>query len=147
MTDAETTDGAVLAATLHDAWSAFERILNGNLSAIRGITYSEYRLLSAIAGGLEKGCSRVDLARSVGLSPSAVTRALRPLTELGMVVTTKHERDARLAMARLTPQGEELVADAAGVVDDVASRMVEQTPLANEHRTRLLEMLTELAHL
>lgn len=143
----DTDEGEVLAATLSAAWSAVERILNGNLGAVRGISYSEFRLLSSIAAGPEAGSSRVDLARSVGLSASAVTRALRPLEELGMVTTTKHPRDARLAIACLTAPGEELVSDATGVVRDTMAQVAERTVLVNRQRPGLLTMLDELAHL
>lgn len=142
------SDGSeTLAAALSAAWSAVERVLNGNLAAIRGISYSEYRLLAAIGEGPAAGTSRVDLARMVGLSPSAVTRALRPLAELGMVVTEKHPRDARLAMTHLTPDGRELVSDAAGVVRDVMAQIAEKAPLVNRRRDALLAMLNELAQL
>lgn len=145
MTQQDADEGEVLAAALADGWGAVERILNANLSNVRGITYSEYRLLAAIAAGPEAGSSRVDLARSVGLSPSAVTRALRPLADLGMVGTTRHPRDARLAVASLTEAGTELVSDATGVVRDVMVEVAERTPLVNRRGVDLLAMLGELA--
>lgn len=145
MTHQKADEGEVLAAALAGSWGAVERKLNANLSNIRGITYSEYRLLSAIAAGPVAGSSRVDLARSVGLSPSAVTRALRPLADLGMVSTTKHPRDARLAVASLTDAGTELVSDATGVVRDVMGEVAERTPLVNRRGADLLAMLGELA--
>lgn len=147
MSNQKSPENAELAASLFEAWSAVERILNGNLGMIRGITYSEYRLLTAIASGPTAGSSRADLARNVGLSPSAVTRALRPLSDLGMVATIKHPRDARLALAHLTEQGAELVADAAGVVADAMAQIGEQTPLVNEQRANFLAMLSELGAL
>lgn len=141
------SNNELVASTLSAAWNAVERILNDALGSIRGITYSEYRLLSSITTGPTPGSSRVELARAVGLSPSAVTRALRPLQDLGMVTTTKHPRDARLAIARLTSDGDELVSDAAGVVRDSMALIAERTALVNEGRTQLLAMLDELAHL
>ena len=147
MTNKKPTENTLLAVSLFEAWSAVERILNGNLGMIRGITYSEYRLLSAIAAGPEAGSSRADLARTVGLSPSAVTGALRPLSDLGMVETIKHPRDARLALAHLTAQGEELVADAAAVVQDAMAEIVERTPGVNDKRSDFLSLLGELASL
>ena len=135
------------AATLFEAWSAVERILNGNLGMIRGITYSEYRLLLAISTGPKAGSSRADLARQVGLSPSAVTRALRPLSDLGIVETIKHPRDARLALAHLTDPGAELVSDATGVVRDAMEQIADRVPLVTKERGMFLEMLNELAAL
>ncbi len=140
-------EGAILAAALASAWGSVERILSGSLSSIRGIAYSEYRLLAAIAAGPNGGSSRADLARSVGLSPSAVTRALRPLEALGVVATAKHERDARLAIARLTPEGEQVVSDAAGVVNDVMAEIADKTNLGRQTRNEVLEVLREFARL
>ena len=131
-------------ALLSEAWSAIERRLNGNLGAVRGITYSEYRVLSAIAAGAAIGSSRAELGRAVGLSASAVTRALRPLERLGMVVTAKHERDARLAITRLTADGKELVSDATGVVSDVMADIEDLTPSLKDHRNAILAILAEL---
>lgn len=135
-----------LAPLLADAWGAVERALTGNLSAIRGISYSEYRLLAALDQLGERGASRADLARLTGVTPSAVTRALRPLEKLGMVTTSKSPRDARLAIARLTPAGLEVVADASAVVSDVMVEIEERAPLLRGHRSTITAALAELAN-
>ena len=137
--------GIELAAALADAWGAVARVLTGNLGAVRGISYSEYRLLSALAAADERGRSRVELGRDVGLTPSAVTRALKPLAKLGMVTTERDARDARRAMARLTPAGLEVVSDADGVVRDAMSELAGRTPTVQQHRRELVSMLAELA--
>ncbi|HBF60765.1 MAG TPA: MarR family transcriptional regulator [Methyloceanibacter sp.] len=103
---------------LLDVAARIERRLDNALSMARGISFSEYRLLKAIAGAGERGVMRVDLAESVGLTASAVTRALRPLEKIGVVATEKHERDARCSLAKLTPAGAELLRDAESVVAD-----------------------------
>ncbi len=53
------------------------------------------------------------------MTPSGVTRALRPLEKLHIVETVRAERDARLALARLTDAGREIVEDASRIIDDV----------------------------
>jgi len=103
---------------LLDVAARIERRLDNALSMARGISFSEYRLLKATAGAGERGVMRVDLAESVGLTASAVTRALRPLEKIGVVATEKHERDARCSLAKLTPAGAELLRDAESVVAD-----------------------------
>lgn len=103
---------------LLDVAARIERRLDNALSMARGISFSEYRLLKAIAGSGERGMMRVDLAESVGLTASAVTRALRPLEKIGVVATEKHDRDARCSLAKLTPAGAELLRDAESVVAD-----------------------------
>ncbi len=100
------------------ASGTLERRLNGSLSMVKGITMSEYQLLDALRQQHKATATRVDLAAAVHLSPSGVTRALKPLEKMGFVTTSKDARDARRSLATLTEQGHELVADAAGVVND-----------------------------
>jgi len=113
-----------LAFALANAWTRLERSLDTNLSSIRGISFAEYRLLRELSSAPGARRSRVDLARAVGLTPSGVTRSLRPLERLKIVETERSERDARLALATLTDAGAELVTDATAVVDDVLSTLL-----------------------
>jgi DNA-binding MarR family transcriptional regulator len=101
---------------LLDVAARIEKRLDTALSMARGISFSEYRILKALAGTGDRGVMRVALAESVGLTASAVTRALRPLEKIGVIATQKHERDARCSLARLTPAGLALLSDAEGVV-------------------------------
>ncbi len=140
-------NGPELVLAVVGAAANLERIIDGNLSAIKGISLAEFRLLSAIAQAPGRQASRADIARVVGLSPSAVTRALRPLESLGIIETVKNARDARLALATLTPQGEELLSDAIGVLDDVLPSVLERAPTVDNNRGELRAMLDELARL
>ncbi len=124
------TPEQTLALAFADAWSHLERRLDHSLGAIRGISLAEYRLLRALGDAPNAQASRVDLAQAVGLTPSGVTRALRPMEKLGIVSTIKSKRDARLAIAALTPAGRELLNDASGVVDDSMLRILERSPPA-----------------
>lgn len=143
--DQWTGPGLVLAVV--GAAANLERLVDGNLSAIKGISLAEFRLLSAIAEAPAKRASRADIARTVGLSPSAVTRALRPLESLGITQTIKNERDARLALATLTPQGEELLSDAVGVLNDILPSLLDRAPTVDQSRNELRVMLDELTRL
>ena len=126
------------------AWQRLEKRLDSSLGSIRGISLAEYRLLRALADAPNAWASRVDLAQTVGLTPSGVTRALRPMEKLGMVSTAKSKRDARLALATLTPAGQELVDDASSVVNDVMQSIVERSPHARERITEMIEILEDL---
>jgi DNA-binding MarR family transcriptional regulator len=101
-----------------DVAGVVERRLDSALSYTRGVSFSEYRLLRTLALGHEGGAPRVELAGAVGLTPSAVTRALKPLEKMGYVKTVSNERDARQSLAQLTAGGRELLADAKGVLND-----------------------------
>ena len=117
-----------LALDFAAAWNRVERRLDHSLGAIRGISLAEYRLLRALGDAPSSRSSRVDLAAAVGLTPSGVTRALRPMEKLGIVSTVKSKRDARLAIAALTPAGRDLLSDASGVVDDAMKTMARRLP-------------------
>jgi len=124
----KTTTEQTLALTFAAAWNRLERRLDSSLGAIRGISLAEYRLLRALGDAPGSQASRVDLAEAVGLTPSGVTRALRPMEKLSIVSTVKSKRDARLAIAALTPAGRELLDDAAGVVDDAMKTVLKRSP-------------------
>ncbi len=127
------------------AWNRIEARLDGAVSTIKGISFAEYRLLRHLADAPDGRSSRVDLARMVGLTPSGTTRALRPLEKLGFVSTTRSERDARLAIAELTPAGIELVSDASGVIDDAVAQLFERAPRASAGQADLIAAMVELA--
>ena len=133
-----------LALALANAWSRLERRLDSSLGAIRGISLAEYRLLRALGDAPGAQASRVDLAETVGLTPSGVTRALRPMEKLGIVATLKSKRDARLAIAALTPAGRELLSDASGVVDDTMKTVLQRAPKVTADLDKLIELLLDL---
>lgn len=121
-----------------------ERRLDRMLSALRGVSYSEYRLLATLAASSADGLPRIVLAEAVGLSASAVTRALKPLEKIGCVTTEKGERDARQSRAIITRAGLELLDDARGSMND-ALRVLPLNSLSpqkvTEFQNRLQEML------
>ncbi len=116
-------NGTAAVMSALDAAAAIERRLAGGIVHIVGISFAEFRLLDALARSPESRASRVGLAELVHLSPSGVTRALKPLEKLGFVTTERNERDARQALAVLTPQGHELITDARSVVDDTVAAL------------------------
>ena len=103
---------------LLDTAARIERRLDRTLSCTRGVSYSEYRLLATLADAPADGLPRVVLAEAVGLSASAVTRALKPLEKIGCLITEKGERDARQSRAIITTAGRELFSDAQGILRD-----------------------------
>jgi DNA-binding MarR family transcriptional regulator len=133
-----------LMLTFAAAWNRLERRLDAGLGSIRGISLGEYRLLRALGDAPESRASRVDLAHMVGLTPSGVTRALRPMEKLGIVSTLKSKRDARLAIAALTPAGRELLEDASGVVDDTMKAFLERSPRAAEQLDEMIGLLDDV---
>jgi len=132
-----------LALTFAASWNRLEKRLDSALGAIRGISLAEYRLLRALSDAPNNWASRVDLAQTVGLTPSGVTRALRPMEKLGYVTTAKSKRDARLALASLTRPGQELVNDASGVVNDMMKTILERARKTPPQVEEMIELLEE----
>ena len=137
------TNEQSLALAFAAAWNRVEKRLDGSLGAIRGISLAEYRLLRALADAPNGWASRVDLAHAVGLTPSGVTRALRPLEKLGMISTAKSKRDARLSLTSLTPAGQELVNDASAVINDRMKIIVERSPKVSADMEAVIGLLDE----
>lgn len=142
---AEISSEQTLALSMASAWTALEKRLDHSLGAIRGISFSEYRLLRALADSPNARASRVDLAGAVGLTPSGVTRALRPMEKLAIVSTVRSKRDARLAIAALTPAGRELVDDASRVVDDTMKAYLQRRPGGGEPLDAIAGLLDRIA--
>ena len=136
--NSEMTREQALALAFAASWNRLEKKLDSSLASIRGISLAEYRLLRALSEAPNSWASRVDLAQAVGMTPSGVTRALRPLEKLGLISTAKSKRDARLALATLTPAGHELVDDASAVVNDQMKLVLDRSP---EITSRMDEMI------
>jgi len=141
----QTTSEQAFSLAFAAAWSRLERRLDSSLGAIRGISLAEYRLLRALGDAPGSQASRVDLAQAVGLTPSGVTRALRPMEKLSIVSTVKSKRDARLAIAALTPAGRELLDDASGVVDDTMRAVFKRSPELAERIDELSDILNDFS--
>ncbi len=123
--------------------SALGRRLDCVLSNTRGISFSEYRLLRTLSQTKASGFPRIDLANAVGLTASAVTRALKPLEKLGYVATERNERDARQSLAIITPAGLELLKDAQGILEDT----LRELPLNTLSRQKITEFVNRLDEL
>ena len=137
------TQEQTLSLAFAAAWNRVEKRLDNSLGAIRGISLAEYRLLRALSEAPSSWASRVDLAHTIGLTPSGVTRALRPLEKLGLISTAKSKRDARLALASLTPAGQELVEDASAVVNDQMKIILDRSPKMSARIDEMIELLED----
>lgn len=84
---------------------ATTRLLSAGLETEHGLTLSDYEVLLRLASADDRMMRRVDLARSVLLTPSGITRLLEGLERSGYVERVKCETDARVTYARLTDDG------------------------------------------
>ena len=96
-----------------------ERRASHHAATIVGLSYSEVCMLHALSEGGERGLTRADLADQVHLTPSAVSRALKPMEKLGFTEDVRDERDARNTRAVLTEAGEERLGHALSALEEL----------------------------
>jgi DNA-binding MarR family transcriptional regulator len=87
------------------AHAAITRQLNADLLTAHGLTLSDYEVLLRLANAEDGRMRRVDLAHSVLLTASGITRLLDGLERAGFVEKASCESDARVSYAQLTPAG------------------------------------------
>jgi DNA-binding MarR family transcriptional regulator len=98
--------------------STLECKLDRELSYTKGVSFCEYRLLKTLYELNAGGLPRIDLAKAVRLTASAVTCALKPLEKIGLVTSKRSEGDARQSLVAITPAGRELLEDARAILLD-----------------------------
>jgi DNA-binding MarR family transcriptional regulator len=96
------------------AHSAITRQLNADLLADHGLTLSDYEVLLVLARAEGRRMRRVDLADSVVLTASGITRLLDGLERAGYVEKERCSTDLRVSYAKLTTAGHAKVREAAG---------------------------------
>ncbi len=77
-----------------------------------GIQATQLTLMSAIAGPGEAGQTMGRLSDILAMDPTTLSRNVRPLEKEGLVEIGRSDKDKRVRVARLTPEGERVLADA-----------------------------------
>jgi DNA-binding MarR family transcriptional regulator len=88
------------------------RKLDGRLGSIHGLSFNDFLMLHYLEDAAGGKLRRIDLAELMGLTASAVTRALLPLEKIGLVSRQSDPSDARVGYACLTATGKRLYKDA-----------------------------------
>ena len=133
------SDSQLVFAMLKAA-SHIDRKLDRALSCTKGVSFTEFQILNELHVSYAGSATRVDLANAVRLTPSAITRALKPLEKIGFVTTEKSDRDARRSIATLSAAGKALLSDATRIIDDE----IESMSLPSEHREELMMALKRI---
>src|ERR671935_2640608 len=116
-----TLSSQVLSKQALQAWAsllyghaALVGALNAQLVAEHGLTINDYEVLLRLARAPERRMRRVDLAESVLLTASGITRLLDGLQASGYVDKASCSSDARVTYAVLTDAGLAKLRAAAG---------------------------------
>jgi DNA-binding MarR family transcriptional regulator len=102
-----------------DAWvrllrghAGMRRAVSAQLQTDHGLTVNEYEALLLLSRAQDNHMRRVDLADSLQLTPSGVTRLLDGLRERGFVDKAACPGDARVTYAVLAGAGQEKLREA-----------------------------------
>ncbi|HEV3478604.1 MAG TPA: MarR family winged helix-turn-helix transcriptional regulator [Gaiellaceae bacterium] len=99
-------------ARLLRAHAATTRLLSAQLQAEHGLTLNDYEALLVLSRTQAGHMKRVDLARTLLLTPSGVTRLLDGLERAGFVESVPCPTDRRVMYAKITAEGRAKLADA-----------------------------------
>jgi DNA-binding MarR family transcriptional regulator len=95
------------------AHAAITRELSAQLQREHGLTLNDYEVLLHLSHAEGHRLRRVDLAQQVVLTASGITRLLDGLEHAGYVCKEMCDSDARVSYAKLTPEGEAKLREAA----------------------------------
>ncbi|MEY4423917.1 MAG: hypothetical protein RLZZ258_1020 [Actinomycetota bacterium] len=93
-------------------------------SLVYGVSFNEFVIMRALITADAEGMRRSDLAATVGLSVSGLTRALQPLEKLGYVERRDALADARERRVALSNTATALYSD---IEANVLSRLADRT--------------------
>lgn len=89
------------------AYASTTRLLSAELQESHGLTLNDYEALLVLSRAEDGRLKRVELARSLMLTPSGITRLLQGLEDAGFVERASCATDLRIAYAQLTDAGRE----------------------------------------
>jgi len=80
--------------------------------SLHGISFTEFTVMFKLSTAPNNTMRRIELAESVNLSASGVTRLLLPMVKTGLVEKEINPRDARVSLVRLSDTGARMLQDA-----------------------------------
>lgn len=105
------TPAMKLVMDLSSLQSKILKRLESQLS-VHGISFTEFQVMARLDSAPDQTMRRIELAESVGLSASGVTRLLVPMEKRKLVQRQVNARDARVSLVQLSDMGEQLFKDA-----------------------------------
>ena len=127
---------------LAKAHAALVRRFDGRLGTLHGLSLGDFILLLNLSRAPGGKLRRVDLASQLGLTASAVTRALIPLERIGLVKRQRDLRDARIGYAVLTKTGQRVLEESMSSAEVVSEEAI---PAKNDSQLRSLsELLVQI---
>ncbi|MEU7884264.1 MarR family transcriptional regulator [Microbispora bryophytorum] len=107
--------------------------VDDRLRAEHGIGLGQFEFLGIIDG--RPGCRVLDIAREVGITVGAVSKAVDRIESAGLCVRAAHPEDRRSSVLSLTPEGARLLAAARPTFKAELAARTAAVPAADLTRT------------
>ncbi|PCH59591.1 MAG: transcriptional regulator [SAR86 cluster bacterium] len=91
--------------------SNLQKKIEGQLN-FHGISFTEYLIMYHLSAQTNKTMRRIQLAQSVGITASGVTRLLAPMEKIKLITKESNPRDARVSLVKLSKVGEKVFKEA-----------------------------------
>jgi DNA-binding MarR family transcriptional regulator len=111
-TECPVSESLSFCLALARTYATLSRQFDGRLGGLHGLSFADFTLMLQLCRAPDGRLRRVDLAQSLGLTASAVTRALIPLEKIGLVSRQTDPHDARVGYATLTKTGRRVLEEA-----------------------------------
>ena len=93
--------------------------------SVHGISFTEFLVMTRLNGAPNQTMRRIELAESIGLSASGVTRLLAPMEKRKFVQRQANARDARVSLVQLSDMGTQLFSDALTTYEHATAAFVQ----------------------
>lgn len=113
-----------------------------NQLSYHGISFTEYSIITHLNNAPNRVMRRIELAESIGISASGVTRLLAPMEKNRIIKKESNPRDARVSLVKLTKAGEQLYSDSTVSFDYGAKLLTE--PLTENQLDKLIELTNRM---
>ena len=105
--------------------AAVQAVLNRRFDGKLGMLgLTEFLILFQLAEAKEEKMRRIDLAESIGLTASGVTRLLAPMEKIGLVKREANAADARVSFVALAKGGKAALENARENAEDLAKTVL-----------------------
>jgi DNA-binding MarR family transcriptional regulator len=125
------------------AYALTTRFLSAELQEAHGLTINDFEALLVLSNAEGGRLKRVDLARSLLLTPSGITRLLRGLEDAGLVERASCATDLRVTYAQLTDAGRDKL-EAASSAHIASIRALLEEHFARDELDAIAEILGKL---
>lgn len=121
--------------------SKLAKRVDGQLN-MHGISFTEYMIMHYLDASVLKTMRRIEIAESVGISASGVTRLIAPMEKVGIVEKESNPRDARQSLVKLSKAGQRIFKEASASFEECAENILK--PLSDKQLEKLIELSGKL---